>query len=100
MQQQGMILNDVDDILHKDAAGRKRSADTAFEDYNILENNEEDGGNNNINHGNVDVTASDSKHGKPWTSEEDHKMLELVELHGSRKSGWPIIAAQIPGIFI
>lgn len=38
-----------------------------------------------------------SKHGKAWTAEEDHRLLELVKTHGSRKSAWPIVAQNLPG---
>ena len=49
----------------------KRTATTAFEESNEPEI---------------------SKHGKSWTLEEDHRLLELVKTHGSRKSAWPIVA--------
>lgn len=48
--------------------------------------------------GNADMyLQTDSKHGKAWSPEEDHKLLELVNIHGSRKSAWPIIANAIGG---
>ena len=49
-------------------------------------------------HGNGgDEAMYDTKHGKAWTPEEDHKILQLVEIHGSRKSAWPVVAEQLPG---
>ena len=49
-------------------------------------------------HGNgADEAMFDTKHGKAWTPEEDHKILQLVEIHGSRKSAWPVVAEQLPG---
>jgi len=49
------------------------------------------------NQGNGDFHEGEVKHGKAWTPEEDHKVLEYVEIHGSRKSAWDRIAEHVPG---